>query len=67
MTTNKYSIKQRREYIKDIIKEAKPNSHTLLVYHYEHDLILMQKAFTPSLKRKAAAKNFTLEFALHTA
>lgn len=69
MTTNnhKYCIQQRREYIKDIIFHALPNSTMSLVYHYEQDLMLMEKAFTNGLKKKAAAKNFTLEFSLHTA
>ncbi|WP_144051244.1 hypothetical protein [Calothrix sp. PCC 7507] len=64
---NKYSIQQRREYIKDIIFDAKPNSWTAIVVHSEYDVALLNKAFTPSLKRKAAAKNFTLEFAVRTA
>ncbi|MEH2316181.1 hypothetical protein [Nostoc sp.] len=59
---NKDAIKQKREYIKDIIHCAEPNSSTLLVFYCPADLILMQKGFTPSLKRKAVAKNFTLEF-----
>ncbi|MEH2270104.1 MAG: hypothetical protein V7K68_16960 [Nostoc sp.] len=67
MKLNKYSIRQRREFIKDIILDAKPNTSTTLVYHYEYEVILLNKAFINSLKKKAAAKNFTLEFAVYTA
>lgn len=63
---NKDAIKQKWEYIKDIINSAKPNSHIALVFPADMEVtyILMRKAFTPSLKRKAAAKNFTLELSL---
>jgi hypothetical protein len=67
MKLNKDSIRQRREFIKDIILDAKPNSSTAFVCHYEYDVILLNKAFTNSLKKKAAAKNFTLEFAVYAA
>ena len=59
------SIKQKREYILDIIKCAEANSAMSLVFHWEVHFILMQKAFTPRLKRLAAAKNFTLDFVLN--
>ena len=59
------SIKQKREYILDIINCAEPNSAMSLVFHWELDFILMQKAFTLRLKRLAATKNFTLDFVLH--
>lgn len=59
------AIKQKSEYILDIINCAEPNSATLLVFHWEVAFILMQKAFTPRLKRLAAAKNFILDFVLN--
>ncbi|MEH2065124.1 MAG: hypothetical protein V7K50_23170 [Nostoc sp.] len=62
---NKYAIKQRREYIKEKILDAKPNTAITLVSHYEEDVMLLRKAFTKALKSKAAAKNFTLHFLLH--
>ncbi|OYD99782.1 hypothetical protein [Nostoc sp. 'Peltigera membranacea cyanobiont' 232] len=64
---DKYSIKQRREFIKDTILDAKPNTVTTLVCHSKREIMLLNKAFTKGLKSKAAAKNFTLEFAVYTA
>lgn len=59
-----YAIEQMREYLEDVINCADQDSTVILVFYWEHQFTQARKAFNRRLRRKAAAKNFTLKLSL---